>query len=108
MKVQQKDLGKYDQDGRHNLPDVIRLKDEYLSSILDSVSQAFIDVCAGHMSSFVKGPFKKKVNGITGKIVGNILVRHKTEAFFQDRQHKYSMNSASQKTGKALSETETK
>ncbi|CAB1352216.1 unnamed protein product, partial [Coregonus sp. 'balchen'] len=108
IEEQQHVLGKYDQDGRHNLPDVIRLNDEYLSSISDSVSQAFIDVCAGHMSFFVKGLFKKKVNGITGKVVGSILGRHKTEAFFQDRQHKYDMKSASQKTGKVLSENETK
>ncbi|XP_029564672.1 uncharacterized protein LOC115159260 isoform X2 [Salmo trutta] len=40
------------------------------------------------MSSFVTGIFKKKVNGVTGKVVDNVLGRHKT--------------------GKALSETETK
>ncbi|XP_029564674.1 uncharacterized protein LOC115159261 isoform X2 [Salmo trutta] len=81
-------MEQYDQDGRHDLPDVIRLKDEFLSSISDSVSEAFIDACAGHMSSFVTGIFKKKVNGVTGKVVDNVLGRHKT--------------------GKALSETETK
>ncbi|XP_042158746.1 uncharacterized protein LOC121840227 [Oncorhynchus tshawytscha] len=54
------------------------------------------------------GTFKKKLNGVTGKVVDNVLGRHKTEAFFQNRQHKHDMKSASQKTGKALSETETK
>ncbi|XP_064798343.1 uncharacterized protein LOC135517719 isoform X2 [Oncorhynchus masou masou] len=108
IEEQQRNVEQYDQDGRHDLPDVIRLKDELLSSISESVSEAFIDACAGHMSSFVTGTFKKKLNGVTGKVVDNVLGRHKTEAFFQDRQHKHDMKSASQKTGKALSETETK
>ncbi|CAB1318246.1 unnamed protein product [Coregonus sp. 'balchen'] len=108
IEEQQRNLEQYDQDGRHDLPDVIRLKDEFLSSISESVSQAFVDACAGHMSDFVTRQFKKKVNAVTGKVVDNVLGRHKTEGFFQDRQHKHDMKSASQKTGKALSETETK
>ncbi|KAM9516899.1 uncharacterized protein ACWYII_044167 isoform 2-T2 [Salvelinus alpinus] len=108
IEEQQQHLEQYDQDGRHDLPDVIRLKDEFLSSISESVSEAFIDACAGHMSSFVTGQFKKKLNGVTGKVADNVLGRHKTEGFFQDRQHKHDMKSVSQKTGKALSETETK
>ncbi|CAB1318245.1 unnamed protein product [Coregonus sp. 'balchen'] len=108
IEEQQRNLEQYDQDGRHDLPDVIRLKDEFLSSISESVSQAFIDACAGHMSDFVKRPFKKKVNAVTGKVVDKVFGRHKTKVFFQDRQHKHDMKSASQKTGKALSETETK
>ncbi|XP_064797117.1 uncharacterized protein LOC135517002 [Oncorhynchus masou masou] len=108
IEEQQRYVEQYDQDGRHDLPDVIRLKDELLSSISESVSEAFIDACAGHMSSFVTGTFKKKLNRVTGKVFDNVLGRHKTEAFFQDRQHKHDMKSASQKTGKALSETETK
>ncbi|XP_045074121.1 uncharacterized protein LOC121583540 [Coregonus clupeaformis] len=108
IEEQQRNLEQYDQDGRHDLPDVIRLKDEFLSSISESVSQAFIDACAGHMSDFVTRPFKKKVNAVTGKVVDKVFGRHKTEVFFQDRQHKHDMKSASQKTGKALSETETK
>ncbi|XP_045074124.1 uncharacterized protein LOC121583538 [Coregonus clupeaformis] len=108
IEEQQRNLEQYDQDGRHDLPDVIRLKDEFLSSISESVSQAFIDACAGHMSDFVTRPFKKKVNAVTGKVVDKVLGRHKTEGFFLDLQHKHDMKSASQKTGKALSETETK
>ncbi|KAM9516901.1 uncharacterized protein ACWYII_044168 isoform 2-T2 [Salvelinus alpinus] len=108
IEEQQQHLEQYDQDGRHDLPDVIRLKDEFLNSISESVSEAFIDACAGHMSFFVTGLFKKKLNGVTGKAVDNVLGRHKTEGFFQDRQHKHDMKSVSQKTGKALSETETK
>ncbi|XP_028980887.2 uncharacterized protein LOC105009149 isoform X1 [Esox lucius] len=105
---QQQYLGKYDQIGRHGLPDVIRLKNEFLFSISESVSEAFIDACSGHMSSFVNGYFKKKFNGATGKVVNNVIGRYKTEAFFKDLQHKHDMKTASQTTGKASSETETK
>ncbi|KAJ7996402.1 hypothetical protein DPEC_G00236710 [Dallia pectoralis] len=105
---QQQDMGKYDQDGRHNLPDVISLKNEFLISISESVSEAFIDACSGHMTSFVNGYVKNKFNGATGKMVDNVLGRYKTEAFFKDLQHNYDMKTASKTTGKTLSETETK
>ncbi|KAJ7996407.1 hypothetical protein DPEC_G00236760 [Dallia pectoralis] len=105
---QQQDLGKYDQDGRHNLPDVIRLKNEFLISISESVSEAFIDACSGHMTSFVNGYVKNKFNGATGKMVDNVLGRYKTESFFKDLQHNYDMKTPSKTTGKTLSETETK
>ncbi|KAJ7987042.1 hypothetical protein DPEC_G00334660 [Dallia pectoralis] len=105
---QQQDLGKYDQDGRHNLPDVIRLNNELLISISESVSDAFIDACSGHMTSFVNGYVKNKFKGATGKMVGNVLGRYKTEAFFKDLQHNYDMKTASKTTGKTLSETERK
>ncbi|KAJ7987040.1 hypothetical protein DPEC_G00334640 [Dallia pectoralis] len=105
---QQQDMGKYDQDGRHNLPDVIRLKNEFLISISESVSEAFIDACSGHMTSFVNGYVKNKLNGATGKMVDNVLGRYKTEAFFKDLEHNDDMKTASKTTGKTLSEAETK
>ncbi|KAL0965752.1 hypothetical protein UPYG_G00285250 [Umbra pygmaea] len=105
---QQTDLEKYDQDGRHKILDVIRLKDEFLISISDSVSEAFIDACSHHLSSFFNGYVKTKINGVTGNIVNNVFGRYKTDVFFQDLQHKNKMKTANSNILKTSSETETK
>ncbi|XP_044206348.1 uncharacterized protein LOC122981723 isoform X1 [Thunnus albacares] len=97
---------KYDQDGRHNLQDVKRLKGKILSTLADSVSQAFIKACSGHMTSLLTKPLKSKFNKATGEAVGNIMGRHKTQSFFDDQRHKHNMRSASRNTEKSLTEKE--
>ncbi|XP_067449614.1 uncharacterized protein [Thunnus thynnus] len=102
----QQDAEKYDQDGRHNLPDVQRLKDKILSTLADSVSQAFIKACSGHMTSILTKTFKSKLNDATGKAVDKIMDKHTTQSFFDDQRHKHNMRSASHRTEKSLTEKE--
>uniref|UniRef100_UPI0037E947D5 uncharacterized protein n=1 Tax=Semicossyphus pulcher TaxID=241346 RepID=UPI0037E947D5 len=104
----QQDTEKYDQDGRHNLEDVQRLKDKLLCSLAESVSQSFIKACSGHMTSCLTKMFKSELNKATGKAVGNILGRNKTQRFFDDQRHKHNMRSASHSTEKSLTEKEEK
>uniref|UniRef100_UPI0037E76790 uncharacterized protein isoform X2 n=1 Tax=Semicossyphus pulcher TaxID=241346 RepID=UPI0037E76790 len=104
----QQDTEKYDQDGRHNLKDVQRLKDKLLCSLAESVSQSFIKACSGHMTSCLTKMSKSKLNNVTGKAVGNILGRNKTQRFFDDQRHKHNMRSASHSTEKSLTEKEEK
>ncbi|XP_042263836.1 uncharacterized protein LOC121895074 [Thunnus maccoyii] len=102
----QQDAEKYDQDGRHNLQDVKRLKGKILSTLADSVSQSFIEACFGHMTSLLTKPLKSKFNKATGKAVDKIMGRHKTQSFFDDQRQKHNMRSASRNTKKSLTEKE--
>ncbi|CAK6981995.1 uncharacterized protein LOC121895074 [Scomber scombrus] len=106
MEELQQDAVKYDQDGRHNLPDVQRAKDKILCTVADSVSQSFIKACSGHMTSCLTKTFKNKLNNSVGEAVGNIMGRQKTQSFFNDQRHKHNMRSASHKTENLLAEEE--
>ncbi|CAK6977192.1 uncharacterized protein LOC121895074, partial [Scomber scombrus] len=108
MQELQQDAVKYDQDGRHNLPDVQRVKDKILCTVADSVSQSFIKACSGHMTSCLTNTFKSELTSATGKAVGNIMGRQKTQKFFDDQRHKHNMRAASRKTEKSLTEKEQK
>ncbi|KAI4893737.1 hypothetical protein NFI96_026669, partial [Prochilodus magdalenae] len=100
----QQDMEKYDQDGRHNLKDVQRLKEDILCMIAHCVAEAFIKACAGHITSCITKTFKSELNGATGKVLGNLMGRHKTQQFFDDQRHKHNMKSASHNSVKSLSE----
>ncbi|CAK6983566.1 uncharacterized protein LOC122981724 [Scomber scombrus] len=108
MEELQQDAVKYNQDGRHNLPDVQRVKDKILCTVADSVSQSFIKACSGHMTSFLTNTFKSELTSATGKAVGKVMDRHKTQSFFDDQRQKHNMRAASRKTEKSLTETEKK
>ncbi|XP_036418950.1 uncharacterized protein LOC118802510 [Colossoma macropomum] len=95
---------KYDQDGRHNLQDVRRLKEDALCMIAQSVSDAFIKACSGHITSCITKTFKNTLNSATGKIVCNLMNRHKTQQFFDDQRHKHNMKSARHNIVNSLSE----
>ncbi|XP_030639970.1 uncharacterized protein LOC115820499 [Chanos chanos] len=104
----QLEMGESSQDERRNLPDVKRLKDDLLCNIAEKVSQAFIESCSGHITNIMTKSFKRKLNKATGKAVGNVLGKYKTQSFFDDQRHKHNMKSASHKKDKTLSESEEK
>ncbi|XP_041934787.1 uncharacterized protein LOC121697358 [Alosa sapidissima] len=101
-----KDIESYDNDGRHNLPDAIRLKKELLGIIAQRVSEEFIDAFTQHVTSISTKEFKKHLNSTTGKAVSNVLGRYKTQSFFDDQSHKHNMKAAASRKTKPLSEPE--
>lgn len=101
-----KDVEPYNNDGRHKLPDVIRLKNDLLNTIIERVSNAFTEACAQLMTSVSTRELKKHVNAATGKAVGNVLGRYKTQRFFDDQSHSHNMKAAASKKSKPLSEDE--
>ncbi|KAJ8253688.1 hypothetical protein COCON_G00203000, partial [Conger conger] len=100
----------YDYDNRHNLPDVIRLKDELLETISGMVYQAFSEACATHTTTLMKGIFRKKISKATeaiGNTSSNIFGRYKTKDFFQEQHQRYNMKSTGKIVTENLSEAET-
>ncbi|CAM4573391.1 unnamed protein product [Leuciscus chuanchicus] len=79
---------KYDQDGRHSLQDVQRLKGELLQIIAQKVSEQFISSCSTHMTSFMTSSFKSELNSAVGQAVDKVMRRHKTQRFFDDQRGK--------------------
>ncbi|XP_076836233.1 uncharacterized protein LOC143481929 isoform X2 [Brachyhypopomus gauderio] len=99
---------KYDQDGRHELQDVQRLKTELLHVVAQDVADQFLKVCSEHMTKLMTKTFTRELNKRAGNIVDNILQKHKTQQFFYDQRHKHNMKSASHSTKTILSEDEQK
>ncbi|KAG7314318.1 hypothetical protein KOW79_021621 [Hemibagrus wyckioides] len=95
---------KYDQDGRHNLPDVQRLKGELLQTIAQKVSEQFITSCSEHISSLMTSTFKSQFNTAAGEVVDKLMRRHKTQQFFDDQKQKHNKKSTSHKEVEQLSE----
>ncbi|XP_034149234.1 uncharacterized protein LOC117594730 [Esox lucius] len=102
-------MEKYNQDGRHNLPDVERLKDKLLASIAENAVHAFNEACATHMTKFMKCAFKEKIDKVTtgiSKVTGNMLGRYKTDDFFQEQRQRHVMRTASKTAAVSKSEYE--
>ncbi|KAL6491312.1 hypothetical protein MHYP_G00016570 [Metynnis hypsauchen] len=91
-------------DGREKLKDVKRLTDEVIISISKGLSQAMIDHFSGSGSSILTTTFTQKLNTATGKAVGNLFARHKTQSFFDNQQHHYDLKSAKESKDESLSE----
>ncbi|XP_056090572.1 uncharacterized protein LOC130070269 [Rhinichthys klamathensis goyatoka] len=100
----EKDMTKYDQDGRHNLHDVQRLKGELLQNIAQKVSELFISSCSTHMTSLMTSTFKRQLNSAAGQAVDKVMHRHKTQRFFDDQRGKHNKKSASHKEVENLSD----
>ncbi len=100
----QKEMTKYDQDGRHHLHDVQRLKGELLQTITQKVSEQFISSCSEHISSLMTSTFKSQLNSAAGQAVDHVTRRHKTQRFFDDQKEKHNKRSASHKEVQQLSD----
>ncbi|RXN12430.1 hypothetical protein ROHU_010113 [Labeo rohita] len=100
----QKEMTKYDQDGRHHLHDVQRLKKEILQIIAQNVSEQFISSCSEHITSLMTSKFKSHLSSAAGKAVDNIMHRHKTQRFFDDQREKHNKRSASHKEVEQISD----
>ncbi|CAM4573302.1 unnamed protein product [Leuciscus chuanchicus] len=99
----EKEMTKYDQDGRHNLHDVQRLKGELLQIIAQKVSEEFISSCSTHMTSLMTSTFKSELDSVAGQAVDKVMRRHKTQRFFDDQREKHNKKSASHKEVEQLS-----
>ncbi|KAF6739997.1 Protein translocase subunit SecA [Oryzias melastigma] len=82
----------YDQDEWDHLSDVRRLKDELISLIALSVSDALVEACSRHMTSLVTKSCMTAVNRVAGSAVSNLFGRTDTHSFFDSQQHKYQLN----------------
>lgn len=100
----QNEMTKYDQDGRHNLHDVLRLKGELLQTITQKVSEQFISSCSEHINSLKNRIFKSHLNSAAGKALDHVMHRHKTQRFFDDQREKHNKRSASHKEVEQLSD----
>ncbi|XP_056593358.1 uncharacterized protein LOC130412201 [Triplophysa dalaica] len=100
----QTEFSKYDQDGRHNLIDVQRLKAELLQEIAHKVSEKFISSCSEQMTSLMTCTFKTELNIAAGKAVDKVMRRNKTQRFFDDQREKHNNRSASHKEVQQLSD----
>ncbi|XP_041864820.1 uncharacterized protein LOC121654659 isoform X2 [Melanotaenia boesemani] len=99
---------KCDQDGRHQLSDVKRLKDELINKIAESVSDSFVEACSRHMTSVVTRACMSKINHVAGTAVSNVLGRSNTQSFFDNQVYKHHMKQAFQGQNKSLSEADKK
>ncbi|KAA0704160.1 hypothetical protein E1301_Tti023518 [Triplophysa tibetana] len=100
----QTEITKYDQDGRHQLNDVQRLKEELLQEIAQNVSDKFISSCSDHMTSLMTSSFKSQLTSATGEAVDKVTRRQKTQSFFDDQRAKHNKKSASHKEVQQLSD----
>ncbi|KAG1928587.1 preprotein translocase subunit SecA [Pimephales promelas] len=100
----EKEMTKYDQDGRHGLHDVQRLKGELLQIIAHKVSEQFISSCSEHMTSLMTSSFKSELNSAAGQAVDKVMRKHKTQHFFDDQREKHNKKSASHKEVEQLSD----
>ncbi|XP_041833186.1 uncharacterized protein LOC121634547 [Melanotaenia boesemani] len=99
---------KCDQDGRHQLSDVTRLKEELISNIAESVSNSFVEACSRHMTSVVTRAYMSKINHAVGTAVSNVLGRSTTQSFFENQVYKHQMNQDFQSPNKSLSKADKK
>ncbi|XP_051747343.1 uncharacterized protein LOC127511048 isoform X6 [Ctenopharyngodon idella] len=100
----EKEMTKYDQDGRHSLQDVQRLKRDLLKDIAEKVSEQFISSCSEHITSLMTSTFKKELNSAAEQAVDKVMRRHKTQRFFDDQRGKHNKKSASHKEVEQLSD----
>lgn len=100
----QNEMEKYDQDGRHHLQDVQRLKGELLQTIAENVSEQFISSCSEHITSLMTSTFKSQLTSAAGKAVDHVMRRHKTQRFFDDQKEKHNKRSTSHKEVEQLSD----
>ncbi|XP_051793848.1 uncharacterized protein LOC127530632 [Acanthochromis polyacanthus] len=82
---------KYDRDGRHELPNVKRLKEELLEAIAESVSSEFISACSRHMTALMNKACMAKVTFVAGSAVSNLLGRTDTQSFFTNQVYKHQV-----------------
>ncbi|KAA0703640.1 hypothetical protein E1301_Tti015514 [Triplophysa tibetana] len=99
-----KEMTKQDQDGRHDLDDVKRLKRELLHEIAQNVSEQFISSCSEHIRSILITGFKSQFNSATSQVLDKVMSRNKTQRFFEDQRERYNNKSASHKEVQQLSE----
>lgn len=91
----QKGMTEYDQDGRHNLHDVQRLKKELLQIIAEKVSEQFVSSCSEHIASLMTGTFKSQLSSAVGQAVDRVMSRQPTQRFFHDQRQKHNEKTAS-------------
>ncbi|GAA6081740.1 uncharacterized protein LOC113657104 isoform X1 [Tachysurus ichikawai] len=96
----------YDYEGRDKLEDVERLKDDLIGVISEVLSQTMVERFSGSATSMFTKTFTQRLNSVTGKVVGNLLGRHKTQSFFVNQQHNYDVKSATKYKKSTLSEEE--
>ncbi|RVE63398.1 hypothetical protein OJAV_G00136070 [Oryzias javanicus] len=82
----------YDQDEWDQLSDVRRLKEELISIIALSVSDALVEACSRHMTSLVTKSCMTAVNHVAGSAVSNLFGRTDTQSFFDSQHYKYQLN----------------
>ncbi|KAM4545151.1 uncharacterized protein PAE49_017852 isoform 1-T1 [Odontesthes bonariensis] len=99
---------KYDQDGRHQLSDVERLKKELINIIAESVSNSFVEACSRHMSSFMNRACMTKISNAAGSAVSNLLGRTDAQSFFDNQVYKHHVNKAIRGPCESLSEADKK
>ncbi|XP_028848110.1 uncharacterized protein LOC114797369 [Denticeps clupeoides] len=97
---------RYDEDGRHKLQDVKRLKIKLLNSIAESVSESFVDACSAHLGDLASREVSKITSRRIGTCVSNVMGRYKTQRFFDDQRHNYKMKKASGKAEEPQSRAE--
>lgn len=94
-----KDLpqNKHDLDEWHHLSDVRRLKDELISIIALTVSDALVEACSKRMTSLVTKSCMNAVNHVAGSAVSNLLGRTDTQSFFETQHYKHQLNKVIQR-----------
>ncbi|KAM4546600.1 uncharacterized protein V3H82_020357 [Fundulus diaphanus] len=97
---------KYDKDGRHKLPDVKRLKTDFLQIIATSVSDSFVEACSRHMTSIITRTCMTKINSAAGSAVSNLLGRADTQSFFDNQLYKHQTKKIIQNPCASLSAEE--
>ncbi|KAM9440454.1 uncharacterized protein Hap1MRO34_025693 [Clarias gariepinus] len=90
-------MTKYDQDGRHNLHDVQRLKGELLQIIAQKVSEQLVNSCYEHINFFLTCKVKSQLASTVGQAVDRVMSRAHTDRFFNDQRKKHNKKSASHK-----------
>ncbi|KAM9857183.1 uncharacterized protein ACBR49_000843 isoform 1-T1 [Aulostomus maculatus] len=83
-------------DGRQNLTDVKRLKEDFIQEIAECVSEAFVNAFVEHLASITSRITSSKVNHKIGKCVENVLGRQETQRFFDDQRRSYKLRVATQ------------
>ncbi|XP_047468014.1 uncharacterized protein LOC125024278 [Mugil cephalus] len=98
--------GTDDLNDRRNLSEVKRLKHEFLNIITQSISNALIEACSRHMTSFMTKTCVSKINQKAGEAVSNLLGRTDTQSFFDNQLYNNQMKNCTQRPCEPLSEDE--
>ncbi|XP_076119120.1 uncharacterized protein LOC143100067 isoform X1 [Alosa pseudoharengus] len=96
----------YVSDGRQELEDVKRLKQKFIHTIANSVSEALVDAFVAHITSIASRTTGSMVNHKIGRCVENVLGRHTTKPFFDEQKKNHKMRMACQAPAKSLSTNE--
>ncbi|XP_069482533.1 uncharacterized protein [Ambystoma mexicanum] len=81
----------YKEDGRRNFPDVQTMKEKLLETVSQQLSDEFIELFTGRLTSMINNPIRREMNKHVGKTIDSILGRNKTERFFIEQRHKKKM-----------------